>query len=143
MPRLSQGARRRLRGGLGDLPGDYYRAGPMIDPTAGLALDWSNKYKTLQFGFIVNGTFTGLQGNALRTYLYIGNKSPATDLFVAFGTGASAFNGALIPPRGNLLFVGGEMGGSFCPPETVNLFSGAAVNVTVIEGTLMPYEVST
>lgn len=133
---------RRLRP-LGDLPesiGYERRAGRVFDPSAGLALDWSNRYQTLQFGLTVNGSQVALQGNGLRTYLYVGNKSAATDLFIAFDTEANAFDGALILPRGFAELIGGEQGGAFCPKSTVNLFSTAAVNAVIIEGTLQPHE---
>ena len=130
---------------LGDLPetlGYERRGGQMFDPSAGLKLDWSNRYKTLQFGFQAGPASAAvLQGNFLRTYLMIQNKDAAVDLFVAFGTEASAFNGGLIIPLGNAELIGGEMGGCFCPPETVNVFAASTINSLIIEGSLVPEEV--
>lgn len=133
---------RRVGRGLGELPADYYRTGPMIDPTAGLALDWDNRYKTLQFGAIVGVAEVNiLQGNSLRTYLLIQNQDLALDVFVGFGTSAGGINGALIIPRGFGEFIGGEMGGCFCPPESINIICpGGNARINIVEGSLNPYE---
>lgn len=140
--------RRSDLAGVGSLPEDlmrYRRAGQPFDPSAGLGLDWINRYKTTNFGTIVGVTSTTiLQNNALRTYLLIQNKDVASNLFLTFTTDASSFGGILIIPRGNYELIGGEAGGSFVPSDSVNLIGAAAnMNVVVVEGTLMPYELAT
>jgi len=135
---------RYFRNQLGDLPeslGRERRGGRVFDPTSGLALDWVNRYKTSNFGFIVGpGGAQLLQGNKLRTYLLVQNKDAATDLILSFGSEANLFNGIIIIPRGNYELIGGEGGGAFCPPDSVNAFATADVNIVVVEGTLSPYE---
>lgn len=129
---------------LGDLPESLTRerrGGKVFDPTSGLALDWVNRYKTSNFGFIVGAAGAQLlQGNKLRTYLLVQNKDAATDLFLSFGTEANAFNGIIVIPRGNYEIIGGEDGGAHIPQESVNAFATANVNIVVVEGTLSPYE---
>jgi hypothetical protein len=129
---------------LGDLPESLTRerrGGRVLDPTSGLALDWVNRYKTSNFGFIVGAAGAQLlQGNKLRTYLLVQNKDAATDLFLSFGTEANAFNGIIVIPRGNYEIIGGEDGGAHIPQESVNAFATANVNIVVVEGTLSPYE---
>ena len=138
----------RRRGQLGSLPEDlesYRRGGRMFDPSAGVAIDWINRYKVTNFGVqIGNVSQTVLQDNALRTYLLIQNQSPATDLFLSFTTDANPTIGSIIIiPRGNYELIGGEAGGSFVPKASVNLISTALINVVVVEGTLEPYELAT
>lgn len=133
--------------GMGDLPADLgreRRGGQGFDPSAGLALEWVNRYKTTNFGTVTGaGSITILQNNGLRTYLLVQNKSAASDLFLTFTTDASPFSGILIIPRGNYELIGGEAGGSFCPSDSVNLIGAAAgMNVVIVEGTLMPYELA-
>ena len=135
-------------GHLGDLPEDIgreRRAKQGFDPQAGLALDWTNRYKTTNFGTVIGvASQTILQNNGLRTYLLVQNKDAASDLFLTFTTDASSFAGILIIPRGNYELVGGEAGGSFVPSDSVNLVGAAAnMNVVVVEGTLMPFELAT
>lgn len=132
---------------LGDLPEDIQRerrSRQGFDPSAGLVLDWVNRYKTTNFGTIVGTTSRNiLQNNGLRTYLLIQNKDAVSDLFLTFTTDASAFAGILIIPRGNYELIGGEAGGSFVPSDSVNLIGAAAgINVVVVEGTLMPHEMA-
>ena len=132
---------------LGDLPadlGEERRAGQGFAPGAGLGLKWVNRYKTTNFGILIGLVGqTVLQNNPLRTYLLIQNKNAAADLFLTYTTDASDFGGVLIIPRGNYELVGGEMGGSFCPSDSINLIGAAAnMNVVVVEGTLMPYELA-
>lgn len=119
------------------------RPGPMFDPSTGLALDWQNRYKTLQYGFQV-GTDEKILLNAdyLRTYLYIGNKDAALDVFIGINTSAAGINGALIIPRGFAEFIGGQDGGSYCPRETINaICPGGTANICIIAATLDPYEI--
>lgn len=143
-----QRIRRPDLAGLSDLPEDLKRerrAGQGFDPSAGLALDWLNRYKTTNFGTLIGITSTTiLQNNGLRTYLLIQNKDAAADLFLTFTTDASSFGGILIIPRGNYELIGGEKGGSFVPSDSVNLVGAAAnMNVVVVEGTLLPFELAT
>lgn len=136
------------RNQLGDLPeslGRERRGGQMIDPMAGVALDWINRYKITNFGILVGlASITVLNENALRCYLIVQNKDPASDLFLTFGNEANAFDGFTIIPRGNYELIGGEAGGAFIPKASVNLLGAAAnMNVVVAEGTLEPYELAT
>lgn len=134
--------------GMGDLPEDIgrERQGKQgFDPAAGLAIDWINRYKTTNFGTLIQpASQTILQNNGLRTYLLIQNKDAAGDLFLTFTTDATPFGGILIIPRGNYELIGGEAGGAFCPSDSVNLIGSAVdMNIVVVEGTLLPYELST
>ncbi len=143
-----QRIRRPDLAGLGDLPEDIARerrAKQGFDPSAGLALDWINRYKTTNFGTLIGlASTTILQNNGLRTYLLVQNKSAVADLFLTFTTDASFFAGILIIPRGNYELVGGEAGGSFVPSDSINLIGAAAgMNVVIVEGTLMPFEFAT
>lgn len=143
-----QRIRRPDLAGLGDLPEDIgreRRAKQGFDPSAGLALDWINRYKTTNFGTLIGLTSTTiLQNNGLRTYLLVQNKSAVADLFLTFTTDASSFAGILIIPRGNYELVGGEAGGSFVPSDSINLIGAATgMNVVIVEGTLMPFEFAT
>ena len=79
---------------LGELPEDLGRErapGQEFDPSAGLGLDWFNRYKTVNFGVILATTDsqTVLNDNSLRTYILIQNQS-GNDLLVSFGTGVAA-----------------------------------------------------
>lgn len=135
---------------LGDLPeslGHERRMGRMFDPSAGLALDWINRYKTTNFGIILPAdSQTVLQDNALRTYLLVQNQSATSDITLSFGTDAalSGLGSVIIVPRGNYELIGGEAGGAFCPKQSVNVRSlVAGVQIVVIEGTLEPYDIAT
>lgn len=134
--------------GFGDLPEDIARerrAQQGFDPAASLALDWVNRYKTTNFGTLIGlASTTILQNNGLRTYLLVQNKDAVSDLFLTFTTDASSFAGILIIPRGNYELIGGEKGGSFVPSDSINLIGAAAnMNVVIVEGTLMPFEMAT
>jgi len=141
---------RRRRQNLGDLPESLQterQGGRVFDPTSGLGLDWVNRFQTTNFGVILGAeSQTVLQDNALRTYLLIQNQSAAIDLFLSFTTDASIGppGSILIIPRGNYELIGGQDGGSFVPKNSVNLLAAApGVRVTIVEGTLLPYELST
>lgn len=134
-------------GPLGDLPEDITRerrADQAFDPSAGLYLDWTNRYKTTNFRILIGtASQTVLQNNGLRTYLLIQNKDPVSDLFLTFTTDASLDAGILIIPRGNYELIGGEAGGAFVPSDSVNLIGAAAdISVVVVAGTLMPMELA-
>lgn len=151
MNRLRQRQQRIQRpdlAGFGDLPEDLQRerrGKQGFDPSTGLAVDWVNRYKTTNFGTLIGlASRNILQNNGLRTYLLVQNKDAVSDLFLTFTTDASAFAGILIIPRGNYELIGGEAGGSFVPSDSVNLIGAAAgMNVVIVEGTLMPYELAT
>lgn len=137
----------RQRQNLEGLPEDLQRerrAGRVFDPRSGVALDWVNRYKTVNFGVVIGiANSTVLQDNHLRTYLLIQNQHPLSDLFLSFTTEAGAFGSVIIIPRGNYELIGGEAGGSYVPSGSVNLLGAvAAMSVTVVEGTLSPYEIS-
>lgn len=131
---------------LGELPETLYRErqpGLMHDPNAGLALDWSNRYRTTNFFFLAQTTSTPiLQENHLRCYLMVQNLDPANDLHIAFNSDAIFNTSPVIIPRGNAEFIGGEAGGSFVPKASISVISSIANHrVAVVEGTLEPYNV--
>lgn len=131
---------------LGDLPEGLTRerlAGRVFDPTQGLALDWVNRYKVTNFGIILGAASqTVLQDNALRTYLLIQNQDLAANLQLSFTTDAAVggLGSVVIIPGGNYELIGGEMGGAFCPKQSVNIL-GTVVGqqICIVEGTLEPH----
>jgi len=128
------------RRGLGDLPRDHSRTGPLNDPGAGLIPDWVNNYKASNFPFV-----TGLisqqviPANPLRCYVLVQNKNALNDMFINFGADATPFNGVIIIPRGNYEFVGGSNNGAFSPSDSINILGAiAGMNGVVVEGVLPP-----
>lgn len=140
-----------LRAQLGDLPESLGRErlpGQLFDPRAGLAIDWVNRFKTVNFGVVLANTNnqTVLQDNGLRTYLLVQNQSAVNDLLLSFGTeaAASGIGSHIIIPRGNYELIGGQFGGSYVPKSSVNLRAAVApIQALIHEGTLEPYEIST
>ena len=136
---------------LGELPEDLgveRMPGREFDPSAGLALDWVNRFKTVNFGIVLNDTnsLTVLNDNALRTYLLIQNQSGVNNLLISFGTdvAASGLGSHIIFPEGNYELIGGQAGGAYVPKQSVNIRAAAApIQLVVHEGTLEPYELST
>lgn len=128
---------------LGELPRSLSRErapGPEMDPGAGLIPEWINNYTSTIFPFSLPlSDVTAIPANPLRAYLLIQNKDAAADLLVNFGNTANAFNGVVIIPRGNYELIGGAVGGSFCPSNSVHLLATVAnQNAVVIEGVLPP-----
>ena len=134
---------RRFLQGLGELPADKLRErapGPVVDPGAGLIPEWINNYTATLFPFsLPTNDVTAIPANPLRCYLLIQNKDAAADLLVNFGNVANSFSGVIIIPRGNYELIGGAVGGSFCPSNSVHLLATVAnQQAVIIEGVLPP-----
>jgi len=130
----------RRASGLGELPPQHYRAGPINDPGAGLIPEWINNATQTNFPFVIGlASEQIIPSNPLRTYVIIQNKDPASNMFVNFGNSATVFNGVLIIPLGNYELIGGANNGAHCPNDSIHILGAAAGMVGVIsEGVLPP-----
>lgn len=142
---MRQGHTRGRR--LGELPETLSRErqhGRYLDPSAGLYLDWSNRFTCINFGTLVGlASQTVLQDNGLRTYLMIQNNHAANVVYLAFNSEATVFSGVRIIAGGNYELIGGQQGGAFVPKSSINLLaSGVDTNVVVVEGALEPEPIS-
>lgn len=99
---------------------------------------WANTNTATNFPFVIGLTSEQIvPANPLRTYLLIQNKDAGADMFINFGQKANAFNGVIIIPRGNFEFVGGAIGGSFSPQDSVWLLGAVAdMSGVLVEGVL-------
>lgn len=125
---------------LGDIPSRDEYVGDINDPGAGLIPEWINNFTTANYPFVIGLTSEQvIPANPLRSYLLVQNKNAASDMFINFGQKATAFNGVIIIPRGNYEFIGGAVGGSFVPSDSVWILGAAAgLNGVLVEGVLPP-----
>lgn len=109
----------------------------ILDPGAGFAPDWENKYTQSNFPFTVGTTsIRVIPDNPLRCYLLIQNKSGG-NMYVNFGQNATIYNGIQIVTIGNYELIGGARGGSFCPADGIYIIGDAAgLDGVVTEGVL-------
>ncbi len=138
--RRQHGRRNQFYGPLGDIPSRREAVGPINDPGAGLIPEWINNWTASNFPFVIGLTSERIiPANPLRSYLLVQNKSAASDMFINFGQKATTFNGVIIIPRGNYEFIGGAVGGSFVPSDSVWLLGAAAgLEGVLVEGVLPP-----
>lgn len=142
-------------GGMGELPEDLMSERLMRDPifsprvaylpgkgavivppnNAGTGGTISPRYKSSVIPFVAQLASTKvINGNPLRAYLLVQNNS-GSSIFVNFGADASATNGIQVVAAGNLIFEGGNDGGSFVPQEDVYILGAAAgLACVVMEG---------
>ena len=130
---------RQRRPGLGEIPGTRFPT-QINDPGSGLFPQWINGYTAAMYPFVIGlASQQIIPANPLRAYLLIQNKNAAADMFVNFGSDATAFNSVIIIPRGNYELIGGANGGSFCPGDSVHVLGAAAgMNGVIVEGILPP-----
>lgn len=112
----------------------------ILDPGAGLVPDWINNYTSANYAFTIGIVSEQIvPANPLRCYLLIQNKSAISDMFINFGTKATPANGIIIIPRGNYELIGGAIGGSFCPGNSVWMLGAVAgLSGVLNEGVLPP-----
>ena len=108
-------------------------------PGEGLTASWVNRNRQINTPFIVGAASAMiLPANPLRTYLLIQNKNAVSNMFVNFGSEATAFNGIIIIPLGNYELIGGAYG-AYCPSESVHILGAAAnLNGVATVGLLPP-----
>ena len=126
--------------GLGELPADYRRQGPLLDPNGPEIGAYENKYTATQYPFVVGlSSIQVIPSNPYRCYVLIQNKDSVNNMFVSFGTNATAFGSIIIVPEGNYELIGGGIGGAFCPNNSVYVLGTVAGQSGVlVEGVLPP-----
>lgn len=135
----------RKNPGLGELSPDLLRersvAGKRIhSPGERTGFEWINNYSQSNYPFVIGiASEQIIPANPLRSYVLIQNKNAASDMFINFGSAANAFNGIIIVPRGNYELIGGAVGGSYCPRDSINILGAVAgMQGVITEGVLLP-----
>jgi hypothetical protein len=117
---------------MGWIPGQ----GSVIIPpnNAGTGLPFNPRYKSSVVPFLtLTSSQKALPANAARAYLLVqNNDGGGNSVFVNFGADASSTSGIKIIDGGNLIFEGGNEGGSFVPQEDVYIIGTVAGSACIV-----------
>lgn len=138
--RRQHGRRQQQYRPMGELPYGRDVPGPINDPGADLIPEWINNYTATIISFTAGVVSAQIiPANPLRVYVLVQNKNAASDMFINFGTAASAVNSITIIPRGNYELIGGANGGPFSPMDSIHMLGAvAAMQGAIVEGVLPP-----